>query len=124
MNTETRTGRRRHLSSFILHPSSFILLLLLAGCADTFQTWAENVTLPEQRQLPVRDPAALPGAPVPQLPPPVTVSDPQNPVKTPLSLDEAVRIALVNTKVVRILIGVTATFSGRTIYDAAITNTT
>jgi len=29
------TGRLRYLSWFILHPSSFILLLLLAGCAET-----------------------------------------------------------------------------------------
>src|SRR5262249_10806101 len=34
-----------------------------------------------------------------------------------------IRIALVNTKVVRMLTGVTAMTSGRTIYDAAITNT-
>jgi outer membrane protein TolC len=41
-----------------------------------------------------------------------------------LSLDEAIRIALVNANVVRVLTGVTATPSGSTIYDAAITNTT
>ncbi len=43
---------------------------------------------------------------------------------TDLSLDEAIRTALLNSEVVRVLAGVTAVSSGRTIYDAAITNTT
>ena len=38
--------------------------------------------------------------------------------------DEAIRIALENTRVVRTLAGLSAASSGRTIYDAAITNTT
>lgn len=42
----------------------------------------------------------------------------------PISLDEAIRIALEHVEVVRTLAGNTATASGRTIYDAAITNAT
>lgn len=41
-----------------------------------------------------------------------------------LSLDEAIRIALANDDVIRILAGNTAIASGRTIYDPAIANTT
>jgi outer membrane protein TolC len=41
-----------------------------------------------------------------------------------MSLDEAIHIALENSRVVRMLVGTTATTSGQTIYDAAITNTT
>jgi outer membrane protein TolC len=41
-----------------------------------------------------------------------------------LSLDEAIRIALENTRVVRTLAGTFAVASGQTIYDAAIVNTT
>ena len=39
------------------------------------------------------------------------------------SLDDAIRIALENDRVIRVLAGVTAVTSGRTIYDAAIANT-
>src|SRR5687767_1004327 len=84
-----------------------------------------HVVVPEQRRIQVRHPSELPHAPVPETPPPPTVSNPQNEaVPRELSLDEAIRIALVNANVVRVLTGVTATPSGSTIYDAAITNTT
>jgi outer membrane protein TolC len=48
---------------------------------------------------------------------------PGNTSEWQLSLDEAIRIALVNANVVRVLTGFSATSSGRTIYDVAITNT-
>ena len=38
-----------------------------------------------------------------------------------MTLDEAIRIALQNAEVVRVLSGVAASSSGRTIYDPAIT---
>jgi MFS family permease len=48
------------------------------------------------------------------------VSNPQDEaVPRELALDEAIRIALVNANVVRVLTGVTAIPSGSTIYDAA-----
>jgi hypothetical protein len=81
--------------------------------------------LPEQRQIRVRNPSELPHAPVPETPQPPTVSNPRfDAPPRELSLDDAIRTALVNSKVVRVLVGVTAVSSGQTIYDAAITNTT
>jgi outer membrane protein TolC len=81
--------------------------------------------LPEQRELAVRDPAQLPPAPLPAIPPPTTVAAllPENAPTRDMSLDEAIRIALANSKVVRVLTGVSATSSGQTIYDPAISNT-
>jgi outer membrane protein TolC len=58
------------------------------------------------------------------MPPPATVSDPQPEADLfALSLDDAIRITLENSEVVRVLAGVTAVSSGRTIYDSAISNT-
>ena len=102
-----------------------LALCLAVGCADPIEHVCRNIILPEQRTIAYRDPAQLPRAPLPDLIPPRTVSDPRP--QTPewrLSLDEAIRIALENTRVVRMLSGTTATSSGRTIYDAAIINTT
>jgi outer membrane protein TolC len=102
-----------------------VLPLLACGCALTPADVCQNIILPEQRYLDHRDSERLPKLPLPPVPAPRTVSDPQP--DTPdwqLSLDDAIRIALVNCRVVRTLTGVTATFSGRTIYDAPIANTT
>jgi outer membrane protein TolC len=80
--------------------------------------------MPEQRTINVRDPAQLPKAPIPEISPPPTVSDPQPDLpERNLSLDEAIRIGLANSQVVRVLAGATAVSSGQTIYDPAITNT-
>jgi outer membrane protein TolC len=80
--------------------------------------------MPEQQTIATRDPAALPAAPIPNVPPPTTVAA-DSPKREPLnlSLNEAVRIALENTRVVRVFTGIGAANSGRTIYDAAIVNT-
>ena len=81
--------------------------------------------LPEQRCLSVRRPGQLCQYPVPLTPRPATVNDPQfdAPARY-LTLNDAINITLANSDVVRVLGGVTASTSGRTIYDAAITNTT
>jgi outer membrane protein TolC len=96
-------------------------LLVLAGCtpASPFAVY-----FPEQRNLTIRDTWQMPKAPLPEVAPPVTVASP-TPKSAPekLSLDKAIHIALGNSQVVRILNGVTATASGQTIYDAAISNT-
>ena len=79
---------------------------------------------PERREIQVRDPARLPKARIPDVPPPATVADRQkvaNPIA--LSLDDALQTSLRNSIVIRVLGGVTATSSGRTIYDPAIANT-
>ncbi|MFO0869752.1 MAG: TolC family protein [Pirellulales bacterium] len=78
---------------------------------------------PEQRTIVVRDPALLPRTPLPaNIPATVTRRDESLEVLQ-LTLDEAIRTSLANSQVVRLLAGVTATTSGRTIYDVAAVNT-
>ncbi|HEX4590665.1 MAG TPA: TolC family protein [Gemmataceae bacterium] len=102
-----------------------MLLLGLAagGCVPGTGPWAQ--VIPEQRHIEIRDLAQLPKAHIPPLPPPITVADINTPVVAQeMSLDDAIRIALANSKVVRILAGTTAVASGQTIYYPAIVNTT
>src|SRR5262249_7048828 len=101
---------------------AWLVLLLLGGCVPGGGLW--SLVVPEQRHLQIRDPSQLPGVPIPPVPPPATVSRPAPPV-TPkeLSLDEAIRIALANSKVVRVLTGTAVGPSGQTIYDPAVSNT-
>ena len=107
-----------------------LLILMLVICLMVPAEFAHAQTvLPtffrEQRSISVRDPSQLPRSRIPESPPPSTVSNPQPDLQTVyLSLDEAIRAALGNTEVVRVLTGTTATTSGRTIYDPAVTNTT
>jgi outer membrane protein TolC len=82
-----------------------------------------RVIYPEQRTIRWRDPTALPQVPLPPSLPPPTVSSPAPTQPLYLALDEAIRIAIANDRVVRILAGATAVNSGRTIYDPAIANT-
>ncbi|MFL5330166.1 MAG: TolC family protein [Gemmataceae bacterium] len=85
----------------------------------------DNIILPEARTVKFHDPAQLPPAKIPDAPPPRTVADSKpNEPQWQLSLDDAIRCALENAKVIRVLAGLTATTSGQTIYDPAITNTT
>jgi outer membrane protein TolC len=106
------------------------LLILLAlaavcGCGQTAHDLCKNIILPEQRTIDYRDPSQLPPSRIPANAPPRTVTDPRPGTEEwQLSLDEAIRIALENAKVIRVLAGTTAVSSGQTIYDAAITNTT
>jgi outer membrane protein TolC len=101
-----------------------LALVLVCGCALGPGEIARNIILPEQRTIDYRDPAQLPPAPLPETPPPRTVAAPRPETpEWPLSLDEAIRIALENARVIRVLTGVTVTASGETIYDPAISNT-
>jgi outer membrane protein TolC len=77
----------------------------------------------EQRRMQIRDPSQLPRVRLPDVPTPPSVSHPLERQRLPLSLDNAIRIALENSEVVRVLTGAGATSSGSTIYDPAITNT-
>jgi outer membrane protein TolC len=81
--------------------------------------------LPEARDIRVRDPSLLPRARLPDVPPPPTVAreDLDEQLRN-LTLDDALRTALANAGVVRVLAGLSATTSGRTVYDVAITDTT
>ncbi|WP_254509270.1 TolC family protein [Anatilimnocola floriformis] len=79
----------------------------------------------EQRSTVIRQPADFRSAPLPPSAPPPTVAKPGPDRFTPqrISLDDAIRIALENDRVVRVLAGETAVNSGKTIYDVAIANT-
>ncbi len=81
-------------------------------------------TLDEQRSLAVRDPGSLRSVRIPEISPPNTVREPDEQLEAQfLSLDEAIRIALENAEVIRVLTGVSASTSGRTVFDVAIVNT-
>ncbi len=97
-------------------------LLALWQCAPAQES--RQFILPGQRHLDVRDPTELPRVRVPDLPAPPTVSESheQDPVWK-LSLDDAVRIALQNADVVRMVGGTTVVSSPYTIYTPAIKNT-
>jgi outer membrane protein TolC len=93
-----------------------------AGPAEAQEVW--RFILPEQRRTQIRHPRRLPIARLPRLPSPPTVDDPQRDAPPEnLALDDAIRTALANSEVVRVLAGTTATSSGRTVYDPAVTNT-
>ncbi len=111
----TRSG------SSLAATAALVMLLLPAKFAHAQRVLP--TLFPEQRTIRVRDPAELPRYALPETPSPGTVGrrDPEQPLF--LSLDEAIRTALRNDDVVRVLAGTTALASGRTIYDAAITNT-
>ena len=100
------------------------ILLVLGSCGTVRSQEPWHFIFPEQRRLEIRDPSQLPRARFPDLPPPRTV-DNLRPDAEPerYSLDDAIRTALQNTDVVRVLAGVTAVSSGQTIYDPAISNT-
>ncbi|XZE20590.1 TolC family protein [Pirellulaceae bacterium SH449] len=83
------------------------------------------VIMPEQRQIRVRSPEQIAIPPIPRTPVPATVSDPQwDATPNNVSLSEVLNLSLQNLDVVRVLSGINATSTGRTIYDPAITNTT
>ncbi|MEX1027756.1 MAG: TolC family protein [Candidatus Paceibacterota bacterium] len=110
------TSPRRGVLPFF----AFALIAALTAYADE----PSQPILPEQRGLDIRNPAQLNQVPVPATPRPATVNDLQFDAPTRLlTLNRAINITLANSEVVRVLGGVTASTSGRTIYDAAITNT-
>lgn len=97
------------------------VMALLAWSGGSAVGQGLPLTLHEQQQIPVRNPGALPQIPVPDVPPPRTVTVPREDLEPLyLSLDDAIRIALENAEVIRVLAGVGAASSGSTIYDPAI----
>ncbi|MBN2021248.1 MAG: TolC family protein [Pirellulales bacterium] len=111
------TGCNRALGRIVLWGW---LALAAALAAPAAEPW--HVILPEQRNMEIRDPARITPVRLPPLPTPPTVSELQPPDAAAvwnLSLDEAIRIGLANSEVIRVLGG----SSGRTIYDPAVTNT-
>ena len=106
-------------------PALIALLICLAAAAKSAEAQRLVPTFfPEQRSINVRDPSQLARSRIPDSQPPSTVSNPK-PELHPIhvSLDEAIRMSISNVDVVRVLAGTTATNSGRTIYDPAVTNT-
>lgn len=83
-----------------------------------------RVIYPEQLSIDYRDASQLPSMPLPPSGPPPTVSSPPHGDTRYFALDDAIRTSLGNARVIRVLAGVNAVNSGRTIYDAAVTNTT
>src|SRR5881409_3106043 len=83
-----------------------------------------RVIYPEQLEIEYRDPSDFPLIPLPPSGPPPTVTMPPNGDTRYFALDDAVRTSLGNARVIRVLAGVNAVSTGRTIYDPAIINTT
>jgi outer membrane protein TolC len=100
------------------------VLAQLAAALPAAAQGPYRIIYPEQRSIDYRDPSQFPYVPLPPSAPPPTVTHPPDGDVRYLSLDDAIRICLENDRVVRVLSGVTATASGRTIYDPAIVNTT
>lgn len=113
-----------------LAKTCIVLLALVSSLAlpqSISRVWADepwSFMLPEQRRTQIRSPEQLCPAPTAMMPRPPTVTDRQldKPIRY-LSLSEAINTSLANSDVIRVLTGVTATSSGRTVYDVAITNT-
>jgi outer membrane protein TolC len=123
LTDDKRVMARLDLRRLTCAVGALLLGLSAGGCVPGAGPFAEIV--PEQRHLEVRDLEQLPKAHIPPIPPPVTVSNPSPQIiPQEMSLDDAIRIGLANSKVVRILAGTTAVSSGQTIYDPAIVNTT
>jgi outer membrane protein TolC len=79
---------------------------------------------PERRSIQVREPHQLPRYQMPTALAPSTVSRPIADLEPQLlALDGSIRTSMRNLDVVRVLSGVTASNSGRSIYDIALTNT-
>ena len=94
----------------------------IVGCSGNVHQSA--FLLPEQQSIAWRSPESLSPTPIQSFTPPRTVSNPDNGLEPlNLSLDEAIRIALSHSEVVRVLTGFSASSSGSTIYDVGIANT-
>ena len=112
--------RYRRLSRCALTVASILAALNLHALAAGLPDWP---IMPEERAVRVRNPSCLCKARIPAVGNPLTVESPDEVPEQFLSLDNAIRIALDNTDVVRVLAGVGAVASGRTIYDAPIAST-
>ncbi|MBI1833134.1 MAG: TolC family protein, partial [Planctomycetes bacterium] len=106
----------------------WLMMSLVLGSAVGCATWPAEVwrpiILPEVRTIEYRDLDRFPATAIPANKPPHTVANPPPPSSHwHLSLDDAIRMSLENARVIRVLAGPSAVSSGKTIYDAAITQT-
>lgn len=105
-----------------MRATAVVLAFSLTGCQTLHN--AHREVCREQRRIEFRSPEAFPRTPLPTVTPPRTITHPDNgQADLELPLDEAIRIALDNSEVIRVLGGVTASASGLTMYDPAIANT-
>ena len=105
-----------------------VLAVVLLSCSSnsSFAQGPYHLIYPEQRQTEIRESVQFPPVPLPPSSPPPTVAAAEESIRRTqlrLSLDEAIRTALANDRVVRVLAGVSAVHSNRTIYDVAIAST-
>jgi outer membrane protein TolC len=116
------------MESGLAAPRVCLVAALIAGLLSPFAIFAQEKIIrilpPDEKRLDVPPDSSFSPAPFPPAPTPATVSLPEaewDSPQVPLGLDEAIRVTLANSQVVRILNGVTAVASGATIYDPAIT---
>lgn len=107
-----------------LYALGMALAMAMLGPTALPAQYRYRIIYPEQRQLDVGDESRVPPWPLPPSAPPPTVSRPPTGDTRYFSLDEAIQTSLANARVVRVLAGVNAVSSGRTIYDTAVTGTT
>ena len=101
-----------------------ILLVTLAWCEPAFAQRRVGTLFPERRSIQVRQPHQLRRYEMPTAAAPSTVSRPIADLEPQLlALDGSIRTSMRNLDVVRVLSGSTASHSGRSIYDIALTNT-
>ena len=105
-----------YIHTFAVAPAALAVAFLAAQDSAPAQVFKPD----EQRILwseePSRSTVRRPAGPAP-----VTVATPDAPAaERYLPLDEALQLALANSEVIRVLTGVSASSSGRTIYDTAI----
>ncbi|MBX3421353.1 MAG: TolC family protein [Pirellulaceae bacterium] len=106
---------------FCLNNTVLLAAICLLSTVSAQEPW--SCILPEQRCLELRSPTQLCRASIAPSLPPATVADPQWDAQPMyLSLSDVINLSLQNMDVVRILTGVAANTTGRTVYDTAITN--
>jgi outer membrane protein TolC len=99
----------------------FLFLWLITQEAAFGQEKIIRILPPDEKTINIPPDSSFAPTPFPPAIKPPTVSDTDWDKPTvPLGLDEAIRVTLANSQVVRILTGTTAVASGATIYDPAI----
>ena len=104
--------------------ASFAIAVIIALLAIApARAQRDRIFIPnEQGRIQVRDSGGYAPAPLPRNSVPPTVGSDGELEEWKLSLDEAIRVALKNTDVVRVLSGLGAASSGQTIYSPGIAN--
>ena len=101
-----------------------MFIVTLASSEFAFAQRRLGTIFPERRTVEVREPHQLPRYQMPTAAAPSTVSRPIADLEPQLlALNGSIRTSMRNLDVVRVLSGVTASNSGRSIYDIALTHT-